>query len=187
MNEITRILTAIDGGDQQAAAQLLPLVYDELRKLAAAKLEHEKPGQTLDATALVHEAYLRLVGSADSQQWDGCGHFFAAAAEAMRRILVENARRKGRIRHGGEMNRVEIDDFPLAVKVPDDDLLAVHEALDVLEHSDSQAAELVKLHYFLGLTMEEAAELLGISPRTAYRTWSFARAWLFEHLSRKSS
>ena len=198
MNEITQILNAIGDGDQLAGARLLPLVYDELRKLAAAKLAHEKPGQTLDATALVHEAYLRLVagtghaaspgaGSAEPQRWDGRGHFFAAAAEAMRRILVDNARRKERIRHGGEMNRVEMDDFPLTVKAPAEDLLAVHEALDVLEQADAQAAQLVKLHYFLGLTMDETAELLGISSRTAYRTWSFARAWLYQHLARETS
>ena len=187
MNEVTRILNAIDDGDQQAAAQLLPLVYDALRKLAAAKLAQEKPGQTLDATALVHEAYLRLVGSAQPQQWDGRGHFFAAAAEAMRRILVENARRKGRVRHGGQMERVELDDLPLTVQVPDEDLLAVHEALERLEQTDAQAAELVKLHYFLGLSMDESAELLSISPRTAYRTWSFARAWLYQHLGHESS
>jgi RNA polymerase sigma factor (TIGR02999 family) len=182
MNDITQILSQIESGDTSAAAELLPLVYDELRKLAAAKLSHEKPGQTLNATALVHETYLRLAGSTESQRWEGRGHFFAAAAEAMRRILVDNARRKGRVRHGGQMNRVELDDLPVALNAPEGDVLAVHEALDSLAKTDAQAAELVKLHYFLGLSMDEAAQLLGISPRAAYRTWSFARAWLFQHL-----
>jgi RNA polymerase sigma factor (TIGR02999 family) len=188
MSDVTQLLNAIDQGDVQATAELLPLVYEELRKLAAAKLSQEKAGQTLDATGLVHEAYLRLVGPADGapQQWDGRGHFFAAAAEAMRRILVDNARRKNRIRHGGQMNRVDMDEFPLAVKAPDEDVLAVHKALDGLSQADFQAAELVKLHYFLGLSMDEAAELLGVSPRTAYRTWSFARAWLYQHLATQS-
>ena len=170
-----------------AAEQLLPLVYEELRKLAAARLSQEKPGQTLQATALVHEAYLRLVGSADQQHWDGRGHFFAAAAEAMRRILVDNARRKDRSRHGGEMQRVAWDDFPLKVSAADEDVLAVHEALDDLARIDASAAELVKLHYFLGMSMDESAQLLGISPRTAYRNWSFARAWLFQRLGREKS
>ena len=185
MTDVTQILSQIESGDPSAAEQLLPLVYDELRKLAAAKLAYEKPGQTLDATALVHEAYLRLIGPVEPQRWDCRGHFFAAAAEAMRRILVENARRKARGRHGGQMNRVEMDDFPLTVRVPDEDLLAVHDALDGLAQTDAQAADLVKLHYFLGLSMDEAAELLGISPRTAYRTWSFARAWLYQQLGRE--
>jgi RNA polymerase sigma factor (TIGR02999 family) len=159
-------------------------LYEELRKLAAAKLAHEKPGQTLDATALVHEAYLRLIGSVP-QRWDCRGHFFAAAAEAMRRILVENARRKARVRHGGQMHRVVLDDFPLTVQAPDEDLLAVNDALDSLAQTDAQAADLVKLHYFLSLSMDEAAEMLDISPRTAYRTWSFARAWLYQQLGRE--
>jgi RNA polymerase sigma factor (TIGR02999 family) len=185
MNDVTQILSAIEQGDPQAAEQLLPLVYAELRKLAAQRLSQEKPGQTLQATALVHEAYLRLIGSVEPQRWDCRGHFFAAAAEAMRRILVENARRKARDRHGGQMNRVELDDFPLNVQAPDEDLLAVHDALDGLAQTDAEAADLVKLHYFLGLSMDEAAELLGISPRTAYRTWSFARAWLHQQLGEK--
>jgi RNA polymerase sigma factor (TIGR02999 family) len=187
MTDVTQILSRIESGDPNAAEQLLPLVYDELRKLAAAKLAHEKPGQTLDGTALVHEAYLRLVGTTEAPQWNSRGHFFAASAEAMRRILVERARRKARIRHGGQMQRVEMDDFPLAVQAPDEDLLAVHEALDRLQQTDVQAAELVKLHYFLGLTIEESAELLGVSPRTAYRTWTFARAWLYQHLAGETS
>jgi RNA polymerase sigma factor (TIGR02999 family) len=187
MNEVTRVLNAIEQGDPLAAEQLLPLVYNELRRLAAAKLAREKPGQTLDATALVHEAYLRLIGSTEPHRWDGRGHFFAAAAESMRRILVESARRKARVRHGGQMRQVDWDDFPLAVKAPDEDVLAVHEALNGLEQLDAPAAQLVKLHYFLGLSMDETADLLGISPRTAYRTWSFARAWLYQHLGRDSS
>jgi RNA polymerase sigma factor (TIGR02999 family) len=188
MSDVTRILQCIESGDPSAADQLLPLVYDELRKLAAAKMAHEKPGQTLNATALVHEAYLRLVGSdADKhQQWDSRGHFFAAAAEAMRRILVENARRKGRIRHGGGLERVDFDDLAVAMQVPADDVMAVHEALDDLERADGDAAKVVKLHYFLGLSFEEIAQLLGISQRTAYRNWSYARAWLYGRLVDKS-
>ncbi len=186
MTDVTQILSRIKSGDPTAANELLPLVYEELKRLAAAKLTQERPGQTLQATALVHEAYLRLVGNAD-QQWDGRGHFFAAAAEAMRRILVDNARRKNRIRHGGQMQRVALDDFPVSVSAPDEDVLAVHDALDDLAQLDASAAELVKLHYFLGMSMDESAQLLGISPRTAYRTWSFARAWLFQRLGRETS
>jgi RNA polymerase sigma factor (TIGR02999 family) len=188
MTDVTQILSRIDAGDPAAAEQLLPLIYEELRKLAAARLSQEKPGQTLQATALVHEAYLRLLGPANQDQpWNNRGHFFAAAAEAMRRILVDNARRKDRIRHGGEMQRVALDDFPLKVSAADEDVLAVHEALDDLARIDASAAELVKLHYFLGLSMDESAQLLGISPRTAYRNWSFARAWLFQRLGRETS
>ncbi len=191
MNEVTQILSAIEAGEPEAAERLLPLVYDELRTLAAAKLRREQPGQTLDATALVHEVYLRLVGPADCepQHWDGRGHFFAAAAEAMRRILVENARRKRRLRHGGHLERVNIEDVQPAVPVvaANDDVLAVHEALDDLERIDSQSAMVVKLHYFLGLPFAEAAQLLGISERTAYRNWSYARAWLYQRLDEKSS
>ena len=190
MNDVTQILSQIELGNAQAADQLLPLVYDELRKLAAAKLRHEKHGQTLDATALVHEAYLRLIGPAERepQHWDSSRHFFAAAAEAMRRILVESARRKKRVRHGGEFQRLDVDDAApaISVQVPDDDLLTIHEALDELERSDSQAASVVKLHYFLGLSFAKAAELLGISERTAYRNWSYARAWLYRRLVNKS-
>jgi RNA polymerase sigma factor (TIGR02999 family) len=187
MSEVTRILSQIESGEPSAADQLLPLVYDELRKLASAKLDQEKPGVSLRATGLVHEAYIRLVDVEQARHWNSRGHFFAAAAEAMRRILVENARRKGRIRHGGEMNRVELDDFPLTVNVADEDLLAIHQALDNLAITDPQATELVKLHYFLGLSMDEAAKLLGISPRSAYRNWAFARAWLFQQLGHESS
>jgi RNA polymerase sigma factor (TIGR02999 family) len=185
MSDVTQILSRIDSGDVIAAEELFPLVYNELRRLAAARLAHEKPGQTLQATALVHETYLRLVGPKGAkQQWNGRGHFFAAAAEAMRRILVENARRKGRVRHGGGMSRAEdLDGLPVEIQAPAEDLLAVHEALDDLARIDGQAAELVKLHYFLGLSMDEAAELQNTSSRTAYRTWSFARAWLYQRLA----
>jgi RNA polymerase sigma factor (TIGR02999 family) len=180
MSEVTRLLEAVDRGDPQAAGRLLPLVYDELRRLAAQKLAHEKPGQTLDATALVHEAYLRLVGD---QAFANRRHFFAAAAEAMRRLLVERARRKGRLRHGGGLRQVELrDDLPAADEA-DAEVLAVDEALDQLARHDPEAAELVRLHFFAGLTIERAADLLGVSPRTAYRNWQYARAWLFRRLS----
>src|SRR5262249_41192127 len=152
---------------------------DELRRLAAARMADEKPGQTLQATALVHEAYLRLVGD---QQFNGRGHFFAAAAEAMRRILVESARRKGRIKRGGDGRRVELPDAPPAPAAPVEDVIAVHDGLDQLAAADATAAELVKLHYFAGFTLEEAADMLGVPHRTAYRTWAFARAWLFRKL-----
>jgi RNA polymerase sigma factor (TIGR02999 family) len=179
MSEVTRILSAIEQGDPRAAEQLLPLVYDELRKLAAQKLVQEKPGQTLQATALVHEAYLRLVGD---QHFENRRHFFAAAAEAMRRILVDNARRKGRHRHGGRRQRVEMPAELAAGADRTEDIVAVDEALDALTRDDPETVELVKLHYFGGLTLEEAAKLLGISARTAYRNWSYARAWLFRRL-----
>jgi RNA polymerase sigma factor (TIGR02999 family) len=182
MTEVTQILSQIEQGDPSAAEQLLPLVYDELRKLAAAKLAHERPGQTLQATALVHDAYIRLVDVEQAQHWDSRQHFFAAAAEAMRRILVETARRKKRIKHGGDLERVELDGEQLAVELPVDDLLAINEALEQLEASDEQSARLVKLRYFAGLSVEDAAELLGISPRTAYRDWSYARAWMYRRL-----
>jgi RNA polymerase sigma factor (TIGR02999 family) len=182
MTEVTQILSQIEQGDPSAAEQLLPLVYDELRKLAAAKLAHERPGQTLQATALVHDAYIRLVDVEQAQHWDSRQHFFAAAAEAMRRILVETARRKKRIKHGGDLERIELDGEQLAVELPVDDLLAIDEALEQLEASDEQSARLVKLRYFAGLSVEDAAELLGISPRTAYRDWSYARAWMYRRL-----
>jgi RNA polymerase sigma factor (TIGR02999 family) len=184
MTNVTQILSAIEQGDLRAAEQLLPLVYDELRRLAAQKLAQEKPGQTLQATALVHEAYLRLVGEEPARCWDGRGHFFAAAAEAMRRILVENARRKKRFRHGGGRRRVVLDEDRVSMDSPVDDLLALDEALEQLSRVDQQAAELVKLRHFAGMTTEQAAEVLGLPVRTAYRTWSFARAWLFRHLHR---
>lgn len=177
MTEITRILTAIDQGDAQAAGELLPLVYDELRNLAAQKMAHEAPGQTLQATALVHEAYLRLVGSQD-QKWDNRGHFFAAAAEAMRRILIETARRKQRVKRGGNRQRQELQEADLAIDPPSDDFVALHDALEKLAIEDKQTAELVKLRYFAGLTTEQAAEVLGVSRRTAYRDWAYASSWL---------
>jgi RNA polymerase sigma factor (TIGR02999 family) len=182
MNEVTRILEAIDQGDPRAADQLLPLVYDELRRLAAQRLAREAPGQTLPPTGLVHEAYLRLVGGDNSTPWNGRGHFFAAAAEAMRRILVENARRKRRLKHGGARRRITLDEAALAVDGPADELLAVDEALDRLADVEPQAAELVKLHYFAGLTIEQAARVIGVSERKGYRTWAYARAWLFRTL-----
>jgi RNA polymerase sigma factor (TIGR02999 family) len=182
MSEVTRILSAIVGGDPQAAEQLLPLVYEELRKLAAQRLAQEKPGQTLQATALVHEAYLRLVDVEQAQQWNSRGHFFAAAAEAMRRILVDNARRRRRPKHGGDRRRVALDEA-LSVAEPREDLLALDEALGRLAAEDPAKAELVKLRYFAGLSLEEAAACLGLSLATAKRRWTVARAWLFDALS----
>lgn len=184
MTDVSHILHEIELGSPNASEELLTVLYEELRKLAAAQLAKERPGQTLQATALVHEAYLRLFGA--KYTWDSRGHFFAAAAEAMRRILVENARRKGRLRHGGDMARVEIDSERLGAAMPmPDDLLSVHEILDDLEANDCQAAQVVKLRYFLGLSFQETAELLKISERTAYRNWSYARAWLYRHLTEK--
>jgi len=179
MSDVTRILSAIDQGDPHAAEQLLPLVYEELRKLAAHNLAQEKTGQTLQATALVHEAYLRLVGAADDQHWDSRGHFFAAAAEAMRRILIDQARRKRRPKHGGGGKRVDLNEALALSEVPSDDLLALAEALEKLEREEPAKAKLVKLHYFAGLTLEEAGRMLGISQRTAKRHWGYARAWLY--------
>lgn len=182
MNEVTRVLSAIEGGDPHAAEQLLPLVYDELRQLAAQKLAQEKPGQTLQATALVHEAYVRLVGEGKAQHWDSRGHFFAAAAEAMRRILVDNARRKRRTKHGGDRQRIELDES-FAVADPRTDLLALDDALTQFAAQEPAKAELVKLRYFAGLSLEEAAAILSISPATAKRYWTVARAWLFAAIS----
>jgi RNA polymerase sigma factor (TIGR02999 family) len=179
MPDITRVLDEVRAGTA-GAAELLPLVYDELRKLAAVRLAHEKPGQTLEATALVHEAYLRIVGG---QQFDHRGHFFAAAAEAMRRILVENARRKRAEKHGGGLNRHDAAEVPIAAPEPVEDLVALDEALDRLAAVDPQKAELVKLRYFAGLTIEEAAQALTISPATAKRYWTYSRAWLFQAIS----
>jgi RNA polymerase sigma factor (TIGR02999 family) len=181
VSDITHILDAVQAGNPRAAEDLLPLVYDELRRLAAWRLAQEKPGQTLQATALVHEAWLRIAGARD-QQWDGKPHFFAAAAEAMRRILVENARRKQRIKHGGGCERVATDALELAGPLPDEDLLALDEALTQLAAVDTAAAELVNLRFFTGLTQAEAAAQMGISRSTADRTWVFARAWLFQRV-----
>jgi RNA polymerase sigma factor (TIGR02999 family) len=182
MSDVTRILSAIEQGDPHAASQLLPLVYDELRKLAAQKLAHEKPGQTLDATALVHEAYLRLVDTAQEPHWNSRGHFFAAAAEAMRHILVDNARRKRRIKHGGGRQRVELDEAMPAPPRAAEELLALDEALTRFAAHDPEAARVVQLRYFAGLSIEEAAQALGMSRASAYRHWSFARAWLLQEL-----
>jgi len=182
MDDVTQLLNAIENGDPQAANQLLPLVYDALRRLAAQKLAREKPGQTLQATALVHEAYLRLVAKGDELGWDSRGHFFAAAAEAMRRILVENARRKASVKRGGGQQRVPFDQaLPVAEQSPEQ-ILALEEALAELEQHDAQAARLVKLRYFAGLTHQQAAELLGITRRAADRLWALARAWLHQRL-----
>ena len=178
MSEVTHVLSAIGQGDARAAGQLLPLVYEELRRLAAQRLAREAPGQTLDATALVHEAYLRLVGPAEGQHWDGRGHFFAAAAEAMRRILVENARRKRSRKHGGDRAREDLNQVQPARPEPREEVLALDEALTRLAATDPTAARLVELRYFAGLTLPEAAEALGVSARTAGRLWAFARAWL---------
>lgn len=184
MSDVTRILSAIEQGDPSAAEQLLPLVYDELRKLAAQKLAQEKPGQTLQATALVHEAYLRLVAGdqrepeAPAKSWDSRGHFFAAAAEAMRRILVDQARRRHAAKRGGLQQRVELPESHFVAPMPDDELLALHEALEQLASIDSAAADLVRLRFFAGLKTAEAAEALGMSVRSAHDLWAYARSWL---------
>ena len=183
MSDVTRVLSQIESGDPTAAEQLLPLVYDELRKLAAAKLAHEQPGQTLQATALVHEAYLRLVGAEQGQFWDSRGHFFAAAAEAMRRLLVESGRRKLSLKRGDGLVRQPLDDLEIAASEGRYDLLALNDALDELAAADAQAAELVKLRFFAGLTAEQAATALSVSPRTADRIWGYARAYLFKCLA----
>ena len=188
MTDVTRILSAIEAGDPSAAEQLLPLVYDELRKLAAQKLAQEKPGQTLQATALVHEAYLRLVATAakdlvaPAKAWNSRGHFFAAAAEAMRRILINRARDKGRQKRGGGWQRENLDQLATADSASEEQVLALDEALERLAQENKPCAELVKLRFFAGLPMKEAAAALGISPRTAHRYWVFARAWLFDAL-----
>ena len=181
MSDVTRILEAAQQGNPTAAEQLLPLVYDELRRLAAHKMLHESPGHTLQPTALVHEAWLRLVGDGN-KKWDGRAHFFGAAAEAMRRILIDRARRKRALRHGGDQQRVELDEAELAANKKEDQLLAISDALDKLTARDKVEAELVKLRYFVGMTHEEAAEVLGISTRTAKQYWTHARAWLFNEI-----
>lgn len=182
MSDVTRILSQIEQGDSHAAERLLPLVYDELRKLAAARLAQEKPGQTLQATALVHEAYVRLVDVKQAQRWDSRGHFFAAAAEAIRRILVEAARKKRRVRHGGDRRRIDLDEAVSLAEEPGDDLLCLDEVLNKFAVEQPEKAELVKLRYFAGLSIDEAADLLGISRTTAKRHWVYARAWLLAEL-----
>jgi RNA polymerase sigma factor (TIGR02999 family) len=182
MSEVTRILTAIERGDVRAVDKLFPLVYQELRRLAAQKLSQERPGQTLQATALVHEAYLRLVGAED-QNWDGRAHFFSAAAEAMRRILIDNARRKKSLKYGGNRQRVVLDEADFTIEISSEHLIALDEALAKLAEEDSVVAELVKLRYFAGLTIEEAAKVLKVSRRTAYRYWAYARARLHQELA----
>lgn len=184
MSNVTQILRRIEQGDAVAAEQLLPLVYDELRKLAISKIAQESPGQTLQATALVHEAYLRLVDVDRPRQWDGRGHFFAAAAESMRRILVESARRRKRIKRGGDMARQDLLDVPCVESDIQEDLVALDVALDRLKDVDAQAVQLVQLRYFVGLSIDETANYLGISPRTADRVWVFARAWLHREIVR---
>jgi RNA polymerase sigma factor (TIGR02999 family) len=183
MPEVTQILKAIDQGDPKAAEELLPLVYEELRRLAANHLAREPSGQTLQATALVHEAYIRLVDQPESREWDSRGHFFAAAADSMRRILVDNARRKQAQKRGGDRQRVDTDLMELSVHAADDDVLALDEALKGFAAVDARAARLVELRYFAGLTLEEAAQTLRISPATAKRDWAYARAWLNDRLS----
>lgn len=178
MSDVTRILKSIEQGDEQAAEELLPLVYDELRKLAATRMSMENPGQTLQPTALVHEAYLRLVDGDNPQQWESRGHFFSAAAEAMRRILVESARRKGRVKHGGGFEKVSAETIGDIAADEAHDLLEVSEVLDLLEQSDPVAAGFVKLRYFVGMTVEQASEAMGISVRSGYYTWDYARSWL---------
>ena len=186
VREVKRILTALERGEPEAAEQLLPLVYDDLRRLAASKLAREAAGQTLQATALVHEAWLRIAGS-DAKVWEGRRHFFAAAAEAMRRILVEAVRRKKRLKHGGELEQVDVEAVELPAPMPDDELLALDEALTQLAEINSGAAELVKLCFFVGLTQEQAAKELGVSVSTAERLWAYARAWLFREIQKKLS
>jgi RNA polymerase sigma factor (TIGR02999 family) len=181
LSDVTRILESIEHGNAKAADELLPLVYGELRKLAASKMAHESPNQTLQPTALVHEAWLRLVGNANPK-FDGRAHFFAAAAEAMRRILIDKARRKRALRHGGDKQRVDLEQADIAAPGDDDQLLAVHDAIDKLAAQNQAEAELVKLRYFVGMTLEEAAEALGISARTADNYWAHARAWLFREI-----
>ena len=182
MSDVTRVLNAIEQGDAKAADELLPLVYEELRRLAAHKMSRELPGQTLEATALVHEAYIRLADS-NSHGWNSRTHFFSAAAEAMRKILIDNARRRQRLKRGGGQNRIDLEDADIAAAEPATNILALDEALSKLAKEDSLKAELVKLRYFAGLTIEQAADMLGISNTTAKRHWTYARAWLFRELT----
>ena len=182
MSDVTRIISAIEQGDAKAADELLPLVYEELRRLAAQKMSHEPPGQTLQATALVHEAYIRLVGS-EAQDWSGRTHFFAAAAEAMRRILIDNARRKQRLKRGGKQQKIDLDKAEIAIEGPSTDLIALDEALVKLAEEDRIVADLVKMRYFAGLSLGQAAAILGVSRRTADRYWFYARAWLYQEIT----
>lgn len=186
VNDVTQILEAIQRGDAHASDELLPLVYEELRRLAAYKMAYESPGQTLQPTALVHEAWIRLVGK-ENPKWENRAHFFGAAAEAMRRILIDNARRKHALRHGGNQLRVNLEDVDIASAAEEDQLLAIHEALDKLAAQDPVKAELVKLRYFVGMTIEEAAEVMGISEPTVKRYWAFARAWLYREITESNS
>jgi RNA polymerase sigma factor (TIGR02999 family) len=184
MSEVTRILEAMERGEPKAADELLPLVYEELRKLAATKMAQQPPGQTLQATALVHEAYLRLLGT-EPVHWNSRGHFFSAAAEAMRRILIERARKKSAHKHGGGLQRVDLDQVDIALDTDDDLLLLVNDALEEFREKDPTAAELIKLRFFVGLGNQQAAELLGVSERTAKRSWAYARAWLYNRMQDK--
>jgi RNA polymerase sigma factor (TIGR02999 family) len=185
MSEVTRILSAVEQGDPSAAEQLLPLVYEELRQLAAQKLAQEKPGQTLQPTDLVHEAYLRLIGEGEEPHWNSRGHFFAAAAEAMRRILIEQARRKMAEKRGGQLQRIAFEHAEAVASAPPEELLALDDALERLKQSDPVAGNLVQLRYYAGLSVEQAAKALGVSVATGYRHWTFARAWLHGQLSRR--
>jgi RNA polymerase sigma factor (TIGR02999 family) len=182
MTDVTDILDQIENGDPSAAERLLPLVYEELHKLASARMTHEKPGQTLQATALVHEAYLRLVDGKQAQHWNSRGHFFGAAAEAMRRILINRARDRGRLKRGGELRSIPLEQIELASDTPDESLLAIDEAIEMLAAENPECAQVVKLRFFTGLSIDETASALGISASTAKRHWSYARAWLYESL-----
>ena len=187
VNDVTRILNSLDEIGPTGRQELVPFIYDELRRLAASKMAHERPGQTLQATALVHEAWLRLVGSDTPQYWNSRGHFFAAAAEAMRRILIDNARRKATEKHGGTLERVELSAVDVAINTDDERLLLVDEAIQKLVAQDRDAAELIKLRFFAGMSNEEAAQALGLSERTAGRLWAYARAWLFKEINKASA
>jgi len=187
MSDVTQLLSALEGGDPKASDQLLPLVYEELRKLAAARMAQERPGQTLQATALVHEAWLRLTGREQQTVWNSRGHFFGAAAEAMRRIMVDRARQKARIRHGGQLQRVELEHVTVAVNDTDETVLAMNEALEKLALDSPQKAQIVKLHYFTGLEYSQIAEVLGVSLSTVERGWAYARSWLYREMKRNLS
>ena len=187
MSDVTQLLEAIEAGESRAADQLLPLVYEELRKLAGIRMAQEKPGQTLHATALVHEAWLRLVGPGDQKEWNNRGHFFGAAAEAMRRILVDRARQKARVRHGGALERVDLEHVTLATEDNDNTVLAIHDALEKLARESPQKAEIVKLHYFIGLEYQDIARSLGVSLSTVERGWAYARSWLYREMKKSIS